>query len=117
MEITAWIVGGGMTLERSLLQKIREKELEMNVKVDDVRREADSTIELAKKHAKELLSGFQTEADKAATEYYQKELGIIQKEIEDYTRHSEKNIEILREKGERNLTRAVEEIVRRIAPE
>ncbi len=68
-----------MTLDRSLLQKIREKELEVSVKVDQARREADQLIEQAKNEAKELVSKFQKEAEKASKEYSQKELTPFEK--------------------------------------
>lgn len=45
-----------MPVERSLLAQIREKELEVSVKIDDVRVEADRMIERARKESLAIIT-------------------------------------------------------------
>lgn len=105
-----------MVPEKSLLQKIREKELEMSVKIEHVRREADQTIEQAKREATELIAGYERDADNAAAEYDRLEKEKTKKEMDHLKILGEVEARAVKEKGEQNLDRAVESIFRTVAP-
>jgi hypothetical protein len=105
-----------MVPEKSLLQKIREKELEMSVKIEHVRREADQMIEQAKREAAELNAGYEKEADRVASEYERLEKEKTRKEIVELKALSETEARAVKEKGEQNLERAVVTILRIVAP-
>jgi vacuolar-type H+-ATPase subunit H len=105
-----------MVQEKSLLQKIREKELEMSVKIEHVRKEADHIIEQAKREATELIANYEREADMAASDYNHVEKEKTKKEMDHLKILSETEAKAVKEKGEQNLERAVENILRIVAP-
>lgn len=101
-----------MATERSFLTKIREKELEVSVKIDDIRVEADRMIELAKKEAQTIINKSEMEGKKAADDYVQKEMKQIQAEAEQTRLDAKQKVDSLLKKGEKNIPKAVEKIVR-----
>lgn len=98
--------------EKSLLQKIREKELEMNVLIDQERGRADQVLDQANKEASSLIAVSEREGRREAEEYLEREMEAIRTEA-DRLRVSlvEEEAEI-RRRGEANLPGAVEEITR-----
>lgn len=106
-----------MTTERSLLQKIREKELEINIRVDEARREAENIIARARKDADEILKKAEAEAKREAEGLTRREMEAVTREVEAMRSGGGDEIRILKEKGERNVGRAVEQVVQVVAPE
>ena len=106
-----------MITERAILQKIREKELEINIQVDDAKREAEETIARAQKDAVAILKEAEVEGKAAAEGLTRREMGTITAEVEAMRSSGGEEIRILREKGERNLGKAVEQVIRVVAPE
>lgn len=100
-----------MAAEKSILAKIREKELEMSVKIDEARNEADRAIEQAKKEASMLISSSEIEGKKASSEFLRKEMEKIQAEADTIGNHATEEVKKVRENGERNIQTAVEKIV------
>ena len=100
-----------MVPEKSLLAKIREKELEMSVKVDQARSEADHMLEQAKKESQALIMTSETEGKKAANEFFLTELEKIRAEADHVQAVAREEVKVVREKGEKNLPRAIERIV------
>jgi len=105
-----------MTTERSLLQKIREKELEINVQVDEARRESEEIIARAHRDADEILTKAEIEARAAAQDIRRREMETVTREIEALRSAGGDEIRTLKEKGERNLERAMEKIIKVVAP-
>jgi V/A-type H+-transporting ATPase subunit G/H len=106
-----------VTTERSLLQKIREKELEINVQVDESRRGAEETIAQARKEAEEILKNAEIEAQAAAQDLTRREMESVTREIEAARSADEGEVRTLKEKGERNLPKAIEKITKVVALE
>jgi V/A-type H+-transporting ATPase subunit G/H len=106
-----------VTTERSLLQKIREKELEINVQVDEARREAEETIARARREADEILKNAEIEAKAAAQDLTRREMEIFTREIEAVRSAAGGEVRTLKEKGERNLPKAIEKITKVVALE
>jgi len=106
-----------MTTERFLLQKIREKELEINVQVDEARREAEETIARARREADEILKNAEIEAKAAAQDLTRSEMETITREIEAAKSAAGGEVRTLKEKGERNLPKAIEKITKVVALE
>ena len=106
-----------MTTERSLLQKIREKELEINVQVDEARREADETIARARKEADEILKNAEIEGKAAAQALTLREMETVAREIEAMRSAGDGEVRTLMEKGEGNLPKAIEKITKVVALE
>lgn len=101
----------GMMEEKSLLKKIREKELEVSVRIDDVRVDADRMIERAKKESMGLLTSSEVEGKKAADEFLQRETKRIQSEADTIRVQAREEVRAVHEKGEKNLQKAVERII------
>ncbi|HVN66705.1 MAG TPA: V-type ATPase subunit subunit G family protein [Methanomicrobiales archaeon] len=106
-----------MTTERSLLQKIREKELEIDVRVDEARREAEEIIARARTDADAILKKAEVEAKAAAEGLTRREMEAVTREIEAIRSGGGDEIRILKEKGERNQGKAIETIIHAVAPE
>jgi len=100
-----------MPVEKSLLSKIREKELEVSVKIDDVRVEADRTIELAKRESLAIITSSEVEGKKVADEFLQRETKRIQSEADTIRVQAREEVRAVHEKGEKNLPKAVERII------
>jgi vacuolar-type H+-ATPase subunit H len=100
-----------MTPEKSILQKIREKELEIGVKIDQSRRDADQLQETAKKAASMILVQADEEGRAIAGEFYQKEIEKVRNEVKSLESYTGEEVKAVREKGERNLPQAVDRIV------
>jgi vacuolar-type H+-ATPase subunit H len=109
--------GGRVTTERSLLQKIREKELEINIQADVARREAEENIAGARKDADAILKKAEAEAKTSAEELTRREMEAITMEIGAMRSGGGGEIRTLKEKGERNLGKAIEQIIHVVAPE
>jgi V/A-type H+-transporting ATPase subunit G/H len=101
----------GMADDKSLLKQIREKELEMSVKVDQARNEADHTLEQAKKESLALITTSEAEGKKAANEFFLTELEHIRAEADRVQAAANEEVKVVREKGEKNVPQAVEKIV------
>ncbi len=106
-----------MTTERSLLQKIREKELEINIQVYDARREAEEIIARARKDADAILKKAEAEAKTEAEGLARREMETMTGEIQAMRSGGGDEIRTLKEKGGRNLGRAIEQIENDVAPE
>ncbi len=52
--------------EKTLLQQIREKELLLNIKIEDTRREAEEIILKARKESEEMIENSEKEGKAAA---------------------------------------------------
>jgi vacuolar-type H+-ATPase subunit H len=100
-----------MAVEKSLLQKIREKELEMSVKIDQERNKADLMLDQANKEASALINGSENGGKQDADEFLQKEMNKIQEEADRLRVSMDDEVEALRERGKMNLPRAVEKII------
>jgi vacuolar-type H+-ATPase subunit H len=100
-----------MPVERSLLAKIREKELEVSVKIDDARIEADRMIELVRKESLAIITSSEVEGKRTADEFLQRETRRIQSETDQIRVQSGEVVKGVLEKGEKNLKKAVERIV------
>jgi vacuolar-type H+-ATPase subunit H len=106
-----------VTTERSLLQKIREKELEIDVHVDEARREAEEVITRARRDAEEIIKRAETEAKAAAQEFTRREMETVTGEIEALRSMGGDETRTLKERGEQNLGKAVGKIIKMVAPE
>ncbi len=101
-----------MAEEASLLQKIREKEIEMSVQIDSARRESDALIEKTKRDAAALIAGYEQLAQQAVSELYRKEREDMQKELEELKTRLEEEERSLLEQGEKNIPQARDLIIK-----
>ena len=101
-----------METEQSVLQQIRRKEVELSVKVDEARREAEQIIADAKRDAAEIVKNAEVEGIKAADEYCKKRQANIVNEIENLKKLGEEEANSAKMKGEQNLSKAIDTIVK-----
>jgi vacuolar-type H+-ATPase subunit H len=103
--------------ERTLLQSIREKELEANISLDVTRREAADLIEAARKEAEGILGDAEREAAVTAEEYSRAERERTSHEIGETRQRELARVKEAETTGERHLAEAVERIVRAVIPD
>jgi len=103
--------------EKTLLQQIREKELLLNIKIEDTRKEAEEIIVNARKESLEMIENSEKEGKAAAQEYYDIEKEKITKEIEQRKKQGDLQVISEKEKGERNIKPAIEKIVKIVSME
>ena len=106
-----------MATERSVLQKIRVKELALSATIDQARREAEQIVQNAKKEAEDLLKYAEEEGGKEANQLYKQEMDNAKQEAERLRQLSEQEAINARKKGEARVAAAVDYIVRTVAPE
>jgi vacuolar-type H+-ATPase subunit H len=104
-------------VEPSLLQQIRRKEVELSVKADQARRDAEQIVADAKQETAAILKQAETDGKQAADEYSKKRLAGVLTEVEDLKRLGTEEAEQTRQSGEQNLSKAVEKIVKAVTPE
>jgi vacuolar-type H+-ATPase subunit H len=103
--------------EKTLLQQIREKELLLNIKIEDTRKEAEEIIVKAREESKEMMENYEKEGKAAAQEYYNIENEKISKEIEQLKNQGDLQERSVKEKGEHNIKPAIERIVKIVSME
>ena len=103
--------------EKTLLQQIREKELLLNIKIEDTRKEAEEIIVKAREESKEMMENYEKEGKAAAQEYYEIENEKIAKELEQLKNQGDLQEISVKEKGERNIKPAIERIVKIVSME
>jgi len=106
-----------MVTDRSILQKIRVKELSLSATIDEARREAEEILQSAKNEAEVILRHAEEEGEKEANQLYRQEMDNANQEVERLRRLSEQEAIDARKKGEARVAAAVEYIVRTVAPE
>lgn len=106
-----------METEKSLLQKIREKELEMSVRIDQERTKGDQVLDMASREASALLSQEEREGEKEAGEFLKKEIQKLGAESERLREARVQEITSIRKRGGKNLPAAVERIISLVLPD
>jgi len=109
--------GWNMETEKSLLQKIREKELEMSVRIDQERIKADQVLDQASREGSALLDREERESEMEAGEFLRKEVEKIGLEAEGLRAERVHEVTALLGRGRKNLPRAVEKIINLVLPD
>jgi len=103
--------------ERSLLQSIRERELEASVKLDAARREAAELIEAARREAAAIIAEAEREAALAAGEFTRREMERISREAGDLRQREMERAEKTAAAGERYVEKATARIMEAVLPD
>ena len=85
-------------MEKTLLQQIREKELEVAKKIEDVRAGMETSMAAAKAESENLLCTANDEGKKAAEVLYWREKGRIEAQIEQLRQEAGREAEAERQK-------------------
>ena len=102
---------------RSLLQSIRERELEASVELDAARREAAELIEAAKREAAAILGEAEREAAREAEEYTRREMEGISRVAAEMRERELTRAKDTIAAGERYVEVAAGRITRAVIPE
>jgi len=117
-ETEARTLGGDTTdSEKTLLQQIRDKELELATTIEAARKEAEASVAAARAEAEDLLCTADDLGKKAAEQLYWKERGRTEIDIENLKKAAEQERKNSLEQGERNVPAAAEQIVRYVTTE
>ena len=103
--------------DKTLLQQIREKELMLNIKIEDTRRSAEEIILKARRDAEAMIEQSEREGETAAQEYYENEMGALKKEVDQLVTWGNREAVLVKETGERNLQPAIKKIVETVSME
>lgn len=103
--------------DKTLLQQIREKELMLNIKIEDTRRDAEEIILKARRDAEVMIQNSEREGETAAQKYYENEMEAIKKEIDQLMTRANLEAISAKETGERNLQPAIKMIVETVSME
>jgi vacuolar-type H+-ATPase subunit H len=96
----------------SVLQQIRNKEVELNVRTDQARRDAAQMVADARREAADILKKAEADGRRTVEEYRKEKLATVLEEVDSLHRSSEAEVKAARLKGEQNLSNAVDKIQR-----
>jgi vacuolar-type H+-ATPase subunit H len=103
--------------DKTLLQQIREKELMLNIQIEETRRDAEEIVLKARRYAEAMIEKSEREGAAAAQEYYENEMEVIKKERDQLMTRGNLEAISLKETGERNLQPAIQMIVKTVSME
>jgi Vacuolar (H+)-ATPase G subunit len=106
-----------MEPEKTLLQQIREKEQEYAKKTEAARKETEAAVAAAENDAESLLCTADSAGKTEAEQLYWQEKGRTESEIGGLKEAALSARKAAMEKGERNLSRAVDTIIRSVTME
>jgi hypothetical protein len=99
-----------MEEEKTLLQQIREKELEYAKKIEEVKKETDLAVESARNDAEALLCTADGTGKADAERLYWEGKGRVEADIEVLKQNAAAEREAAAVQGERNVRRAADAI-------
>lgn len=100
-----------MVGQKTLLEQIREKEYELNKRLELAAKDAEGIVSGARRNADRAISDAEAKGGELAAERYRIGKAVIDSEVEEIKGREEKKIVALRESGEKNLAAAVDMIV------
>ena len=106
-----------MDMEKTLLQQIREKELDAATRIEGVKTETDAKIAAAQAEAENLLCTANAEGKIASEELYWREKGKTEARIEQLKQDTGLIAKAAEENGRRNVPAAAAAIVRFVTME
>jgi V/A-type H+/Na+-transporting ATPase subunit G/H len=95
----------------SVLQQIRKREVELSVRADQARRDAEQIVADAKREAADILKNAEAEGSSTAEEWHKERLASVLEEVDKLHRSGEDEVKNVRLKGEQNLPKAIDKIV------
>jgi vacuolar-type H+-ATPase subunit H len=103
--------------DKTLLQQIREKELMLNIKIEDTRRAAEEIILKARRDADAMIENSEREGKAVAQQYYKNEMEAMKKEIDQIITRGNLEAISVKKAGERNLQSAIKMITETVSME
>ena len=103
--------------DKTLLQQIREKELMLNIKIEEIRKEAEEVILKARNDADAMVETSEREGKEAAQLYYDSEMEALKKELDQLMSRGTRETDSIRETGEQSVQPAIKKIVDAVSME
>lgn len=103
--------------DKTLLQQIREKELMLNIRIEEIRRGADEIVLKARSDAEAMIENSEREGKVAAQKYYENEMEALNKEIDQIMTRGNRETISVKETGEHNLQPAIKKIIESVTME
>lgn len=103
--------------ERSPLELIRQKERELAQQLREAEHRAEQKIASARERAAEIQSGAESEARRAAEEFFRREMIAVQKGVAEIRTEGAVAAERIRRLGSERLNHAVDVIIDSLFPE
>ena len=97
--------------EPSVLQHIRKREVELSVRADQARRDAEQIVADAKREAADILKNADVDGRRTAEEWHKEQLASVLEEVDKLHRSGEEQVKAARLKGEQNLSTAIDKIL------
>jgi V/A-type H+-transporting ATPase subunit G/H len=95
----------------SVLQQIRKREVELSVRADQARRDAEQIVADAKREAADILKNAEADGRRTAEEWHKEKLASVFEEVDKLHRSGEDEVKTARLRGEQNLSKAIDKIV------
>jgi V/A-type H+/Na+-transporting ATPase subunit G/H len=95
----------------SVLQQIRKREVELSVRADQARRDAEEIVADAKREAADILKNAEADGRRTAEEWHKEKLASVLEEVDKLHRSGEDEVKTARLRGEQNLSKAIDKIV------
>jgi len=100
-----------MIEQKTLLEQIREKEYELNKRLELAARDAEGIVSDARRRADNIISEAEVKGGELADEHYRSGKAVIDREVEDIKGRERKKTVALRDHGEKNLAAAADLII------
>ena len=101
----------------SVLQQIRKKEVELSVRADQARRDAEQFVVDARREAADILKNAETDGRRTAEGWHKEKSASVLEEVDKLHRSGEEQVKTARLKGEQNLSTAIDKIIRVVMSE
>ena len=95
----------------SVLQQIRKKEVELSVRADQARRDAEKFVADARREAADILKNAEADGRRTAEGWHKEKLASVLEEVDKLHRSGEEQVKTARLKGEQNLSTAIDKIL------
>ncbi|MGA7076441.1 MAG: V-type ATPase subunit subunit G family protein [Halobacteriota archaeon] len=95
----------------SVLQQIRKREVELSVRTDQARRDAEQMVADARREAAVILKNAEADGSRTAEEYRKEKLASALEKVDSLHKSSEAEVKAARLKGEQNMSKAVNKIL------
>jgi V/A-type H+-transporting ATPase subunit G/H len=103
-----------MNEQKTLLEQIREKESELNKRLEMVTGEAESILAGSRLNSEKILADADKKGKELADEHYRAGKWKINEEVEGIKGRAAKEALMLRQAGDKNLPEAIEMITRAV---
>ncbi|WP_174591014.1 V-type ATPase subunit subunit G family protein [Methanocella conradii] len=104
-----------MVGQKTLLEQIRDKESELNRRLELAAKEAEGIVLDARRRAESIIRDAELKGSELAAEHYRRGKAAVDGQVEEIKGSEAMKASALRERGEKNLPAAVDLIIKFVA--